>query len=132
NDTATTEIYTVGNTLSLHAALPISAQRRAHHGADAVRVLARRVELRVGDGEPGARDRELREAVEPLGAFRGQVVQGAKVGDLRRDAAAEWRRIETRDLADGRAAGGESRPQAVHRRADGRHGAHAGDQDSPP
>ena len=30
NDTATTEIYTVGNTLSLHDALPIS------HAADAI------------------------------------------------------------------------------------------------
>src|SRR5207249_9048317 len=60
------------------------------------------------------------------------VVREAKVGAFGREAVAKRRRMETSDLAHGHASGGESRPKSVHRRADGRHGAHAGDQDSPP
>ena len=109
-----------------------AAQRRAHHGADPIGVLACRVELRVGEGEPGARHRELGEAIEPLGALRGEVVLGPEVGDLGRDAALERRRIEAGDLPDRRAARGEPLPQPVCRRADRGHGAHAGDDHSPP
>src|SRR2546427_12029911 len=66
NDTATTEIYT----LSLHDALPISVQKRAHH-IDAERELMR-------------------------AANHGQVVVGAEVGDedveVRGKAGAEDRK----------------------------------------
>src|SRR5213082_4179589 len=37
NDTATTEIYTVSDTLSLHDALPISARRRSPAGPPPIR-----------------------------------------------------------------------------------------------
>src|SRR3546814_9588419 len=41
NDTATTEIYTYGNTLSLHAALPIYVLLRFRHLLDAARRCGR-------------------------------------------------------------------------------------------
>src|SRR5207247_2827338 len=78
------------------------------------------------------RDRQLREAVEPFDAFRGEVVLGAEVGDLGRDAAAERSRIETREFADGGPTGGESRPQTIRGRADGGHGAHAREHHASP
>ena len=48
NDTATTEIYTVGNTLSLHDTLPISRS-----GFSRTAVAALRSRLRPGDGADG-------------------------------------------------------------------------------
>src|SRR5213076_587681 len=94
NDTATTEIYTVGNTLSLHDALPISDpevdRRRAPLGRDALDLLARHVahepgghavEARgrllgpddaaagsLGSRRPGGLERGLREERVPTGA----------------------------------------------------------------
>src|SRR3546814_15859752 len=64
NDTATTEIYTYGHTLSLHDALPIyhrhgCSRHERHHALD----------LRVGDGGPGAvgvRRRPMSEAALPV------------------------------------------------------------------
>src|SRR3546814_15977147 len=66
NDTATTEIYTYGHTLSLHDALPICGQRGKAVPADAGRARAaalrhrRRRAARAGrllrrDAEPGER-----------------------------------------------------------------------------
>src|SRR3546814_16833472 len=66
NDTATTEIYTYGHTLSLHAALPIFCRLSLLRDALAffgavVRLLALRVRFRLGsrqrDGDADGRGR---------------------------------------------------------------------------
>ena len=107
------------------------AQRRAHHRTDAVAVLAGGSELGVREREPRTGDGELREAVEPLGALRLEVVLGPEVGDLRRDAAPEGRGIEARHRAHGGAPCHEARPQPVRGGPDGRHGSHPRDDDAP-
>src|SRR3546814_9556168 len=53
NDTATTEIYTYGHTLSLHAALPISLPHRFDLASHRKSVLAGRGPGRVGEGLRG-------------------------------------------------------------------------------
>src|SRR2546422_6890283 len=81
--------------------------------------------------EAGAGDGELREAVEPLGALRVEVVLGPEVGDLGRDAAPEGRGIEPRDRPHRGAPRHEARPQPVRGGPDRRHGTDPRDHDAP-
>ena len=104
-----------------------AAERRAHHRAHPVRVLPPRGELGVGEGQPGAREGELREAVEAPGALPFEVVLRPEVGDLGSDPAAERRRVEAGDLAHGGAPRREAGPQSGRGRPDRRHGADARD-----
>src|SRR5207245_10494331 len=108
------------------------AERRARHGADAIGALTRRIEFGVREGEPGARHRELGEAVESLGPLRVEVVLGAEVGDFGGDSTAEPRRIEAGDLSHRRAPRREPGPEAVRGGADRRHGADPGDHNATP
>jgi hypothetical protein len=113
--------------------LPVgySAERCAHHGADPIRILVRRIELGIAQRHPGGGDAELGEAVEAAAAPLLHVISGVEVVHLSSDARLEDRGIEPGDAADGRLPPLEALPQPLDSETDGRNGADPGDDYSP-
>ena len=98
NDTATTEIYTTRNTLSLHDALPIYARESAIVGAiDALRKVGkdarlRRQDVTIEDVMPGL-PRPVAEQVEITLKYEGYI-------DRQAGEVEKFRRLEGKIIPD--------------------------------
>jgi len=105
------------------------AQRRAHHGADELTVLALQVEARVLNGQSRGAHRKLAETIEAPGAPAFQEIVRREVVHLRRDVTAEGRGVKTRERGHRRPLLAQSAPEPGTANSYRRDGADPGNHD---
>ena len=97
-----------------------SAERTAHHCANALAVFCGKVQPGISQRLLRARDCKRVEAVEPPRLLRVEEIERVEVIDLRRIVAAPDGWIETRDRGDSRALAPDAIPQSLASKADWR------------